>query len=73
MMLSYAQSLRAIGASLESLDTIAIDLAKQGENYALHVTAKRKASDSLTAPPSSREGGFLKKYCQKTVEISQLQ
>ena len=64
-MLSYAQSLRAIGESLESLDTIAIDLEKQDENYVLHVTAKRKKSDPLAAPPSSREGNLLRNITER--------
>ena len=62
---SYAQSLRAIGQSLESLDSVTMDLEKRDENYVLHVTAKRKASDSLTAPPPAREGGFLKNITER--------
>ena len=45
MSLSYAQSLRAIGQSLESLDSVTMDLEKRDENYVLHVTANRKESD----------------------------
>lgn len=52
--LSYAQSLRTIGASLEARGISKFDLEKQGENYTLRLVANQPAT----------EGSFLKKIAQ---------
>jgi hypothetical protein len=52
--LSYAQSLRAIGESLEAQGISTFDLEKQGENYMLRVIASQPATG----------GSFLKKIAQ---------
>jgi hypothetical protein len=52
--LSYAQSLRAIGESLEAEGISTFELEKQGENYMLRVVAR----------PPARERNFLKKIAQ---------
>ena len=52
--LSYAQSLRAIGESLEARGISAFDLRKRGENYRLQVIASQSATS----------GSFLKKIAQ---------
>ena len=52
--LSYAQSLRAIGESLEARDVSTFELEKRGENYRLQEIANQ--------PPTG--GSFLKKIAQ---------
>jgi hypothetical protein len=52
--LSYTQSLRAIGESLEAQGIRTFDLEKHGENYMLRVIASRPATG----------GSFLKKIAQ---------
>ena len=52
--LSYAQSLRAIGESLERRGISTFDLEKRGENYMLQVLASQPATGS----------SFLKKLAQ---------
>ena len=44
--LSYAQSLRAIGESLERRGISTFDLEKRGENYMLQVLASQPATGS---------------------------
>jgi len=51
--LSYAQSLRVIGAALETQGISKFDLEKHGENYMLRVTNQ-----------TATEGSFLKKIAQ---------
>ena len=52
--LSYAQSLRAIGESLQRQGISTFDLEKRGENYSLQVIASQTATG----------GSFLKKIVQ---------
>ena len=52
--LSYAQSLRVIGAALEVQGISKFDLEKHGENYMLRVVTNQTAT----------EGSFLKKIAQ---------
>ena len=56
--LSYAQSLRVIGAALETQGISKFDLEKHGENYMLRV---------VTSQPAT-EGSFLKKIAPTIIE-----
>jgi hypothetical protein len=57
--LSYAQSLRVIGAALEVQGISKFDLEKHGENYMLRV---------VTSQPAT-EGSFLKKIAQRLLRV----
>jgi len=57
--LSYAQSLRAIGESLEAQGISRFDLEKHGQNYMLRV---------VTSQPAT-EGSFLKKIAQRLLRV----
>jgi hypothetical protein len=56
--LSFAQSLRVIGESLEVQGISKFDLEKQGENYMLRVVSE-----------SATEGNFLKKIAQRLLRV----
>jgi hypothetical protein len=57
--LSYAQSLRVIGESLEAQGISKFDLEKHGENYMLRVVTNQPAT----------EGSFLKKIAQRLLRV----
>src|SRR5215831_18345313 len=57
--LSYAQSLRVIGESLEAQGISRFDLERYGENYMLRV---------VTSQPAT-EGSFLKKIAQRLLRV----
>src|SRR5262245_66409824 len=57
--LSYAQSLRVIGESLETQGISKFDLEKHGENYMLRVVTNQPAT----------EGSCLKKIAQRLLRV----
>jgi hypothetical protein len=66
--LSYAQSLRVIGESLEAQGISKFDLEKHGENYMLRVVTSQPALRAVGNQPAT-EGSFLKKIAQRLLRV----